>query len=71
MHRRSATLLSVFCALCWGAGTACAVGREDSPRFTERWVYASHNLLVEDNVNQLVALIDRAARSVVRMDHVS
>jgi hypothetical protein len=35
----------------------------DEPRFAERWVYASHNLLVNQNVEKLLALIERAGQS--------
>lgn len=33
------------------------------PRYAERWVYASHNLLVDKEADKLVALIERAGRS--------
>ena len=33
------------------------------PRFPERWVYCSTNLLVDQNVDRTIALIERAARS--------
>src|SRR5499427_6471319 len=45
--------------LLWVATAVAA----DEPRYAQRWVYASHNLLVEKNVNDLVALIDRAGKS--------
>src|SRR5437660_7426789 len=34
-----------------------------SPRYSQRWVYASHNLLVKKNVDDLIALIARAGKS--------
>jgi hypothetical protein len=33
------------------------------PRYSQRWVYAMHNLLVDKNVDDLVALIDRAGKA--------
>ncbi len=42
------------------AGDAADPG---GPVFRERWVYCSANLLVEKNVDQVVALIERAAQS--------
>ncbi|HEY7424174.1 MAG TPA: hypothetical protein VH682_08055 [Gemmataceae bacterium] len=47
---------------------ACAILRlsrasaEEAPRYTQRWFYAMHNLLVDKNVDQLIALIERAGK---------
>jgi hypothetical protein len=45
-------------------GAATAAGRDAAPpRYADRWFYASHNLLVDKNVDALVALIERAGKS--------
>jgi hypothetical protein len=47
--------------------------RAAEPRYAQRWLYASYNLQVEKNADQVVALIKRAARSgyngIVLNDH--
>jgi hypothetical protein len=36
---------------------------EPKPRYEQRWFYAMHNLLVDKNVDDLIALIERAGKS--------
>jgi hypothetical protein len=38
-------------------------GRAEEPRTSERWFYAAQNLIVEKNVEELVALLERAGKS--------
>src|SRR5262249_26788478 len=45
------------------AGAVPAVPAAEPPRYAQRWVYASYNLQVEKNADQLIALIARAAKS--------
>ena len=40
-----------------------ALGADGSPRYDRRWVYASHNLLVDKHVDELIALIERAGKN--------
>lgn len=40
-----------------------APAAEPPPRYEQRWFYAMHNLLVDKNVDDLIALIDRAGKS--------
>src|SRR5262245_45059725 len=54
-HLLVATLLSVLVS---DLGAA-----EPAPRYEQRWFYAMHNLLVDKNVDDLIALIDRAGKS--------
>ena len=43
---------------------AATPGRDPAaPRYADRWVYASHNLLVDANADALVQLIGRAAKA--------
>lgn len=55
--------ISTLCALVVlsGPGTAPATAADTAPRHELRWVYASHNLLVDRNVDALIELIGRAA----------
>jgi hypothetical protein len=41
----------------------CHGAEPTEPRFQERWVYCSQNLLVDQNVDRVIDLIERAARS--------
>lgn len=45
--------------------TAChsATAEDAPPRFSQRWFYASSNLLVDKNVDDLIALLDRAGKA--------
>src|SRR5262245_36594165 len=52
--------LSLVCLL---AVSVLPAAEEPKPLFAQRWLYASHNLLVEKNLDTLLALIDRAGKS--------
>jgi hypothetical protein len=39
------------------------VARADEPRYAQRWFYASHNLLVDKNANDLISLLERAGKA--------
>jgi hypothetical protein len=41
---------------------AAGAGRADSP-YSDRWVYCQHNLLVDQNVEDLLKLLDRSAKA--------
>src|SRR4051794_36375099 len=45
------------------SGCVCHGAEPTEPRFQERWVYCSQNLLVDQNVDRVIDLIERAARS--------
>src|SRR5262249_19195425 len=47
----------------WLAGPGVAAVLADGLRYERRWVYASHNLLVDENVDRLIGLIERAAKA--------
>ncbi len=55
---RTAVLTLALLALAAGAALA-----DDRPTYERRWVYASHNLLVDKNADDLVALIERAGKA--------
>src|SRR5436190_1377699 len=57
------TAAYIVASLAAGFVAASAEAQEASPRYDRRWVYATHNLLVARNVDELVALIDRAGRA--------
>jgi hypothetical protein len=42
---------------------AAGVGRTAEPRYADRWVYCQHNLLVDQNVEDLLKILDRAAKA--------
>jgi hypothetical protein len=46
-----------------GAQTPAGASDSRGPVFRERWVYCSTNLLVDQNVDQVISLIERAAKS--------
>jgi hypothetical protein len=46
-----------------GLIVAAAPVLADGPRFEQRWFYASHNLLVDQQVDDLVSLMERAGKS--------
>src|SRR5581483_9444774 len=48
--------------LLWGAASTAA-GDEPGVRYERRWIYGSQNLLVDKNVDTLVALIERGAKA--------
>jgi hypothetical protein len=60
MHRAAGLCLALV-------GAAAASGWAGEPearsKYEHRWFYASHNLLVEKNVDDLISLIERAGRS--------
>src|SRR5262245_28300191 len=58
MRRTALACLLLACA--W-PGAAPAAGPK--PRYELRWLYASHNLLVDRNVDALTALLARAGKS--------
>ncbi len=62
---RRTTLFRLACstALVWLGAARPARADDLPPRYSERWFYASHNELVEQNVDRLVALIQRAGKS--------
>jgi hypothetical protein len=49
--------------LTWLGCVSTGRADETAPRYAQRWFYAQHNLLVDKNVDDLIALIDRAAKS--------
>jgi hypothetical protein len=53
--KRSLLALALFLA----AGAASAA----EPRYAQRWVYSMHNLLVDQQVDQVVRIIERAGKS--------
>jgi hypothetical protein len=52
-----------LCLLCLSPSPARLTAEETGLRFARRWFYASHNLLVDRNVDALVALLRRAGQS--------
>src|SRR5207342_1582875 len=54
---RTAALLTA----CWLLSAAPAVAQQ--PVYEDRWFYASHNLQVEKTADELVKLIERAAKA--------
>ncbi len=44
-------------------GDACRASDPTDARFQERWVYCSQNLLVDQNVDRVIDLLERAAKS--------
>src|SRR4051795_4444836 len=42
---------------------ACRASDLADARFSERWVYCSQNLLVDQNVDRVIDLLERSARS--------
>jgi hypothetical protein len=57
---RTIRRLCAFVALT-GLGAAPAVADDAVPRYDRRWVYAAHNLLVDRNVDAVIALLERAS----------
>jgi hypothetical protein len=53
----------ILAALALGIPASPLHAADARPRYGQRWVYASHNLLVDKNVDTLIALIDRAGKS--------
>src|SRR5208337_1710239 len=53
--------LSSAIVVCFAAISAPAA--EPEPLYAQRWFYASHNLLVEKQVDILVGLIERAGKA--------
>jgi hypothetical protein len=45
----------LFLALVALIGATSATHAADEPRYQQRWFYASHNLLVEKNVDDLIS----------------
>ena len=43
--------------------TPLAMSAEPAPRYADRWFYASYNLLVDKNTDDLIALIGRAGKA--------
>jgi hypothetical protein len=43
--------------------TSTILADEPKPRYEQRWFYAMHNLLVDKNADELIALIQRASKS--------
>jgi hypothetical protein len=52
----------VFLLFCPLALTAPPAATEPTQRYQQRWFYASHNLLVDKNADDLIALIQRAGK---------
>jgi hypothetical protein len=48
--------------LAW-LGVAPAVADDAGPRYDRRWMYAAHNLLVDRNVDAVIALFERASKA--------
>jgi hypothetical protein len=59
----SFVLAQLAVAFLLGAQAPAGVIDSQGPLFRERWVYCSTNLLVDRNVEQVLALIERAAKS--------
>ncbi len=55
--------LLVFVVLGFPALAFGGPGDDPKPRFDERWVYSSHNLLEEKNADEVLKIIERAAKS--------
>jgi hypothetical protein len=50
-------------AIMAGAGVSVCRAQDPGPRFDRRWFYAASNLLVAKNVDELIALIERAGKA--------
>ncbi|HEV3166697.1 MAG TPA: hypothetical protein VGZ22_21910 [Isosphaeraceae bacterium] len=61
---KNRALLAVACLLYLviESGQGVARAEELAPRYERRWIYASQNLLVDKNVDQLIELIQRAGK---------
>jgi hypothetical protein len=57
------TLPILFSVLCVADPVPALCADEPRPRYEQRWVYVAQNLLVDKNVDHVVALIERAGKS--------
>lgn len=53
----------ILCASLAAVGLATSLADADEPLYQKRWFYSQHNLQVEKNADELIALIDRAGKA--------
>jgi hypothetical protein len=57
------TTILLLSAACLAVPSPALCADESRPRYEQRWVYVAQNLLVDKNVDYVVALIERAGKS--------